>query len=165
MPRIGFIVDTSLKLHALMERTFAGATCLALLCAFAGCGAAEEEVAATDRVKASGKVVFDGQPLASGTVTFLNLKSGNVAVCEISDGEYACEAEEGPNPGANTVTVMGTADEKPMWAAPWTANADVGKTDFTQDFTIEKSKVKPYDPKAPSAKGMDEGDTYDVGAG
>jgi hypothetical protein len=51
-----------------------------------------------------------------------------------------------------------------MWATGWKGQATVGDTDFTQDFKIENSKVKPYDPKAAAAKGLDEGDTYDVGA-
>lgn len=101
-----------------------------------------------DRVDASGTVEFDGKPLASGTVRFLNHTTGHVAMCEIDDGHYESESGEGPNPGDNTVMIMGMgADGKTaMWQNPWKKDVKVGDTEFAENFSISANQVKPFDP-------------------
>lgn len=122
--------------------------CLSLVCSLPGCGGAGKEGPTTPRVAASGKVEFDGKPLPAGTVTFRNHATGNTAICEISNGKYSCSADEGPNPGANVVTVMGMAKAgaDPMWARPWSKQVEVGQTDFSEDFSIPAGEVQPFDP-------------------
>jgi len=156
-------VHTLQKLNVVVKQAATGVCGLAIVCAFAGCGAAEKEVSGTPRVAASGKVEFDGKPLEAGTLSFLNQDSGNTTVITIRGGAYDVDADEGPNPGPNAVMIMGTADGKPMWANAWKGKASVGDTDFAQDFQIAGSDVKPYDPNAAAAKGADAGDTYNVG--
>ncbi|MGD9857631.1 MAG: hypothetical protein AB7U20_22025, partial [Planctomycetaceae bacterium] len=100
------------------------------------------------RVNASGTVEFEGKPLTSGTVRFLHHTTGHVAMCEIKDGQYASESGEGPNPGENTVMIMGKeADgETAMWQHPWKKDVTVGDSDFTENFSFGSSDVKPFDP-------------------
>lgn len=124
--------------------------CLALVGAMSGCGGGAADGHVTERVNVSGTVKFDGQPLPAGTVTFMNHQTGNMAICEIDDGEYENESGEGPNPGTNTVQIMGkeSADGNPMWARPWTKEINVGDSDFEQDFEIQSSEVEPFDPSS-----------------
>lgn len=120
---------------------------LLLACCLSGCLGGVEPPK-TPRVDASGKVDFDGQPLPAGTVTFLHHDTGHMAICMIKDGYYESESGEGPNPGTNTVTIMGkeTADGYPMWQRPWTKDVQVGEEDFAEDFSIKSSEVKALDP-------------------
>jgi hypothetical protein len=73
-----------------------------------------------------------------------------MAVCLIDNGEYASESGQGPNPGQNTVTVIGmeSADGNPLWGGAWMKKVDVGDGDVTEDFEIAKTDVKPFDPKS-----------------
>jgi hypothetical protein len=118
-----------------------------------GCGGgAAGDGKATTRVNASGKVEVDGKPIPAGTVTFLHNDTGNMAVCPIDDGTYESESDQGPNPGLNAVIIEAreTEDGNPMWATNWKQqNVQVadGK-DFTEDFKVDGSKMKPFDPKS-----------------
>jgi hypothetical protein len=132
-------------------------SCAAVVCAslavmLAGCGGDAGNAKATARVKASGKVELDGQPIPAGTVTFLHNDTGNAAVCPIDDGTYESEADQGPNPGLNAVTIDArqTEDGDPMWANSWREmNVQVADgADFTKDFKITGAEVKPFDPKS-----------------
>jgi hypothetical protein len=161
-----FIVQTSLKLRSTGKRAVAASLCgLSLICSLSGCGGSSAEPPKTPRVNASGKVEFDGQPLAAGTVTFVHEEKGNTSACDISGGEFATEEGEGPTPGPNVVQVQAqTEDGKQMWAAAWRTKVTIGEGDYTETFKIESKDVKPYDPNAASQKGLDAGDTYDVGS-
>ena len=142
--------------------------CLSLAGSLAGCGGgAVDDSKKTPRVNATGKVEFDGKPIPAGTVAFMHQETGNVGTCTISDGTYTSDDGQGPNPGLNTVmiTAKETADGSPLWAKPWTKQqVQVGDADFTENFSIKATEVKPYDPNAAATKGLDAGDTYDVGS-
>jgi hypothetical protein len=120
------------------------------MCSSSGCGGASVDAPKTPRVGASGTVTFDGQPVPAGTVTYLHPATGHLAVCLIDDGEYVSESGQGPNPGQNTVTIVGmeSAEGDPLWGGAWTKQVDVGDGDVTEDFEIAKSAVKPFDPKS-----------------
>jgi len=130
----------------------AAVVCATLVCTLPGCGGAAGDGKATTRVNASGKVEIDGKPIPAGTVTFLHNETGNSAVCVIDDGEYESESGQGPNPGINTVMVDAkeTEDGTSMWASSWKKqNVTVADgADFTEDFKITGSEVKPFDPKS-----------------
>ena len=75
---------------------------LSLLCA--GCGA-------NDGAGVTGKVLYDGQPLTTGSVTFHPVASGPLAIGDIqSDGTYSLSVgtESGLPPGEYRVTVGAT---------------------------------------------------------
>ena len=135
----------------MVSTTATSAVCFALAFCLQGCGG--EDVKGTDnnpRVNASGKVEFDGKPVAAGTVTFLQAETGNYAICEIYDGTYESEDGAGPNPGKNAVSIVAkeTADGYPLWQQAWKKQVEVGTTDFTEDFAIKASEIKPLDPNS-----------------
>ncbi|MBX3437772.1 MAG: hypothetical protein KF861_09795 [Planctomycetaceae bacterium] len=76
--------------------------------------------------------------------------TGNVAICDITNGVYKSKSGEGPNPGQNLVMVQGkeSADGNPMWSKPWSKTIAVGEGDFTEDFSVKSTEVKPFDPKS-----------------
>ena len=121
---------------------------VASLTGLAGCGGDAVDVKKSPRVNASGKVEFDGKPVPYGTVTFINQATGNLAVCNISGGQYSNARGEGPNPGDNAVTIVGKeqADGNPMWAKAWATQVKVGDKDFKEDSSIKAADVKPFDP-------------------
>lgn len=123
--------------------------CMAFTLVLAGCGGGVEPPT-TARVNASGKVTFDGKPVPAGTVTFLHNETGHMAVCPINDGAYENESGQGPNPGQNTVTIVGMDAEggTEMWSGAWTKTVQVGEGDFTEDYAITSAEVKPYDPQS-----------------
>ncbi|MFO1095780.1 MAG: hypothetical protein U0992_21105 [Planctomycetaceae bacterium] len=129
----------------------AGMACLFLASSLPGCGgAAPGGGSKAQRVNASGKIEVDGKPIPAGTVTFTNIETGNEAKCPISDGTYASESGQGPNPGQNSVIVIGkeTAEGNPMWSKAWTKTVEVvADKDFTEDFNVDSKKMKPFDPK------------------
>lgn len=123
---------------------------LAWTCGLSGCGGGSVDAPKTPRVGASGKVTFDGQPVPAGTVTYLHTETGHMAVCLIDGGEYASESGQGPNPGQNTVTIVGLESDEgnPLWGGAWMKQVNVGDGDVTENFEIAKSDVKPFDPKS-----------------
>lgn len=132
-------------------------SCAALVCAslalvLSGCGGDAVDTNAKNRINATGKVELDGKPIPAGTVTFLQIETGNMAVCPIDDGTYASESGSGPNPGINTVIIDAreTEDGDPMWASNWTKqNVQIADgADFAEDFKITGSEMKPFDPKS-----------------
>ena len=132
------------------------AVCFSLAGCFGGGGPPQKNV--SDRVPVSGKVTFDGEPIEAGTVTYMNIETGNSAVCEIDGGYYESESDLGANPGKNTVMIVGkpSEDGDPMWNGSWTTQVDVGKTEFTEDFEITSQEVAPYD--AASSRPVDTDD-------
>lgn len=135
------------------HRRFAAAVlCTALALTLSGCGGDAGNAKASPRVNAAGKAEVDGKPIPAGTVTFLHIETGNMAVCTIEDGAYASESDQGPNPGINTVTIDAreTQDGNPMWATSYSEqNIQVADgADFTKDFNVTGSNMKPFDPKS-----------------
>jgi hypothetical protein len=57
------------------------------------------------RTTVSGKVTFDGQPLASGQIVFEPQGTGRLGIAQISAGAYTMPAEHGPTAGAYVVRI------------------------------------------------------------
>ena len=72
-----------------------------------GCSSSNEDGIA--RVAISGKVTLDGQPLATGYVTFVPKGEGPSAGGEIQDGNYAIAASDGPSAGNYKVEIRSMA--------------------------------------------------------
>ena len=68
----------------------------------AGCGGSADGFS---HVGVSGKVVFDGKPLPSGTIVFVPLGSGAAAQGPITDGSYSIARSAGPSPGSFRVEI------------------------------------------------------------
>jgi hypothetical protein len=66
-----------------------------------GCGPADD----FQHVGVSGKVMLDGKPLPSGTITFMPLTSGAAAHAPITDGSYSISRSSGPSPGSYRVEI------------------------------------------------------------
>jgi hypothetical protein len=60
------------------------------------------------RASVSGKVTFDGQPIATGQIVFEPAGSGRLGIAQIANGAYSMPPEQGPTPGKYTVRI--TAD-------------------------------------------------------
>ena len=115
-----------------------------------GCGGGEEIDRGTPRVNASGEVTFDGKPIPAGTVAFLNIATGNMAVCPISNGKFSSPRGFGPNPGENTVMIVGQdkVDGTFLWNGSWTTQVEIDDdSDYDGEFTIDAKDVQPYDGK------------------
>lgn len=96
------------------------------------------------RVAVSGKVQFDGKPLAFGVISFTSKDTGNSASTSVKDGSFACKVDEGPNAGANVVSIAGkeSADGPPVWI--WSSKLDIPADGLTSgEFTVDSSKTKP----------------------
>jgi hypothetical protein len=118
-----------------------------LLATFSGCGQEPAEGGKDHpRASASGKVTFDGQPIPSGSVTFMHAESGTYANCPIEDGEYESESGDGPIIGKNTVTVVGVdgPNGTQLWGGAWSQQVDITGDTFEQSFDVKKSETKPY---------------------
>ena len=57
------------------------------------------------RTSVSGKVTFDGQPVATGQIVFEPQAAGRLGIAQISDGAYAMPAEHGPTAGTYVVRI------------------------------------------------------------
>lgn len=129
---------------------FAAVLCASLALTFSGCGGDAGNAKVSPRVVASGKAEVDGKPIAAGTVTYLHIETGNMAVCPIDNGTYASESDLGPNPGINTVTIDAreSQDGNPLWATSYSEqNITVPDgADFNKDFNVTGSQMKPFDP-------------------
>ena len=78
---------------------------LALGLILAGCGGARDDL---PREGVSGKVTFEGEPLARGAILFKPSSSGAQATDAggmIRDGEYRLDRPEGPVPGSYKVLI------------------------------------------------------------
>lgn len=73
-----------------------------LLVALAGCGGPR----GPERVEVSGKVQFDRQPLASGTITFVPQTAGTAASGPIANGQFHLSREQGPSAGKCRVEIL-----------------------------------------------------------
>lgn len=76
---------------------------MALILSTVGCGGG----IAIERADVTGKVTLDGQPLESGSVTFLptKIKTGVPATAEIKNGVFSLTAENGATVGSNRVEI------------------------------------------------------------
>jgi hypothetical protein len=75
-----------------------------LTMAIAGCGGSSDGL---PREPLSGKVVFDGQPLEGGLITFTPIGKPDAPIASgiIADGAYAVDRADGPIPGPHKVEV------------------------------------------------------------
>lgn len=62
------------------------------------------------RVEVSGKVQFDGQPLSTGTITFIPEGQGTAASGQIANGEFHLPKDQGPSPGKCRVEILSFQD-------------------------------------------------------
>jgi len=123
---------------------------LALIAGLSGCGGGDAADAGSPRVNASGEVTFAGKAIPAGTVTFLNPATGNLAVCPISNGVYSSQRGQGPNPGKNTVMIVGQdkVDGTYLWSGSWSTEVEVDdESDYDGEFTVNADEVKPFDGK------------------
>ena len=114
--------------------------------AMIGCGG-ETVRPGRERLRASGKVSFDGTPVPAGGVSFQHKQSGNLGYCPIIDGVYQEEEGQGPVIGENTLTVTGLdmVDGKPLWGGIYSKDVTIGPDGFQEDFAITSSDVQPKD--------------------
>jgi len=69
-----------------------------------GCGGGDEQL--KKRGSVTGMVTFDGQPLATGRITFTAKgKEGGVTGAEIENGVYEIPREKGPVAGSHQVSI------------------------------------------------------------
>ena len=70
-----------------------------------GCGSARR----SQRVAMSGRVKFEGKPLANGTILFVTPAgvAGREAMARITDGHYSIPRDAGPQPGVFDVKILG----------------------------------------------------------
>ena len=69
----------------------------------AGCGSPSDEYA---RFAVEGKVTLDGQPLKSGTISFIAKGVGASASAEVADGSFRLGESDGLSPGGYRVEVF-----------------------------------------------------------
>ncbi len=83
-----------------MSRVYRYGPLLALLLVLGGCGDA-------GRVAVAGKVLFNGAPLESGTITFIPMSGTESpsAGAPISDGSFTVPGDKGPLPGKFRVEI------------------------------------------------------------
>ncbi|MCA9012716.1 MAG: hypothetical protein KDB01_23350 [Planctomycetaceae bacterium] len=114
--------------------------------AIMGCGG-ESVRPGRERVRASGKVSFDGTAVPAGGVSFQHKQSGNLGYCPIVDGVYQEEDGQGPVIGENTLTVTGLdmVDGKPLWGGVYSKDVTITQDGFQEDFAISSSDVQPKD--------------------
>lgn len=92
-----------------MTRRFHVAAAFVLAATFAVCGCSSPNADGIDRVAVSGKVTLDGEPVASGYVTFTPLGNGPSAGGEIRDGSYDIDTASGPSAGKYKVEIRSSA--------------------------------------------------------
>ncbi|QDU89683.1 hypothetical protein Pla175_30780 [Pirellulimonas nuda] len=68
--------------------------------ALIGCGGPKD-----GRLKITGEVTFDGEPLKDGYLTLQPLGDGPSAGARIQDGRFTIDAERGPKPGEYRVSI------------------------------------------------------------
>jgi hypothetical protein len=94
-----------------------------LAAALAGCGGEDDP---WPRAAVSGQVKLDGQPLASGTITFFpsGATKGPAAGGEIIDGKFSIPEHEGPVVGTNRIEVRSVQKTGRMVESPSAVEAD-----------------------------------------
>ena len=106
--------------------TSKSARCFALLmlaAPLAGCGGEDDP---WPRAAVSGRITLDGEPLASGTITFFpsGTTKGPAAGGEIIAGRFSIPAHEGPVVGTNRIEVRSVHKTGRMVASPSAVEAD-----------------------------------------
>jgi hypothetical protein len=133
-------------------RTLAVAISLSVIAS--GCGGDDAGPAGTGkgatkpRVAATGKVDYDGKPLAAGNISLISKDTGNAADAVIENGTYTFTDTEGPNPGENSVVITGKEklDGPALWS--WNGKVDVPDGGLKGgDFAVVGKDTKPA-PKA-----------------
>lgn len=125
---------------------------LALVCALttvllpfvSGCGGAGGgKGKPVSRAVASGSVTLDGQPVASGAISFTHKESGIPALCIIADGKYTSEAGKGPQIGLNMASLSSKApDGTLIWSTLAPQEVAVDDAKYVKDFQITSAQVK-----------------------
>ena len=120
------------------------ACCLLVLVSASGC----RQSSGPNRLEVHGKVVQDGKPLETGTISFLPAEgvTGPAASTLIEKGIYKFTKDDGPVAGAHKVLINVTPVQqskltgqpaKPAGKTEWTFAADVGKGPLEQDFKLD----------------------------
>lgn len=143
-------VDCGLSAFLSRRAVVASAGSLFVAAILVGCGG--DAPPPVTRYEAAGKVTFEGQPVPSGTVTFVHKETKTLAACPIENGSYASKSGEGPAAGPSTINITGydAPNGKPLWGGAWSTDVDVPKSKYEKDFTIAKTEVKKVDPKVQS---------------
>lgn len=89
----------------------------------------------SDRANVSGKVTFDGQPVATGQIVFEPQGAGRMGIAQIVDGEYKMPAEQGPTAGDYVVKI--TAN-RPTGAKAAGARGSAEQVDVYEQFIPAK---------------------------
>jgi hypothetical protein len=116
------------------------ASTIFLLLPFLGCGSSAPQGAATLPVK--GKVIFKGQPLTKGTISFEPEGAGKEAFGEIQpDGTFVLttyKKDDGAVVGKHRVTVSNAGKSVPVkYASPAASKLEVEVSEGKDDYTIE----------------------------
>lgn len=89
------------------------------------------------RASVSGKVTFDGQPVATGQIVFEPAGSGRLGIAQIADGAYSMPPEQGPTPGKYMVRI--TADRPTgKMAAPLASTGGQAPTEVYEQYIPAK---------------------------
>jgi hypothetical protein len=114
-------------------------------CALIGCGNSSEQ----KRNRVSGKVTYDGQPVAFGDVVITpdgaKKNSGAQGFANIRDGKYDTLAEGGKGYGGGPAVLHVTAFDKQGGKVLFEGDisVDLPPGDATHDIDIPKGKEKP----------------------
>tara|TARA_R110002095_G_scaffold7891_1_gene13736 strand:+ start:20 stop:451 length:432 start_codon:yes stop_codon:yes gene_type:complete len=74
---------------------------LCLIALATGCSSGDS----VERIKVQGKVSLDGEPLKSGSITFLPINNGISTGASIVDGEYFIDSKDGATEGEYKVEI------------------------------------------------------------
>ena len=89
------------------------------------------------RASVSGKVTFNGQPIATGQIVFEPSGSGRLGIAQIADGAYSMPPEQGPTPGKYIVRI--TADRPTgKTAAPLASSGGQAPTQVYEQYIPAK---------------------------
>ncbi len=111
---------------------------LGLAYSICGCGGTEAD---SKGWSATGTVDYEGNPLAAGEISFMNIGTGNAASGSITDGTFSISAVTN---GSQGVLILGKEkpDGEPTWQ--WSGKADVPEGGLKDvKFTITAKDTKP----------------------
>ena len=126
-------------------RGIAVAACVSIVTVGCGDGGAKPKGSSTPKVKVTGTVKLDGNPVPGGSITYLSTATGNAAVGTIKDGAYEIPAKDGPNPGESGVIIKGKeeANGPEVWIWSSKTPVKVGADSHKEYFAIDKKNTKP----------------------
>ena len=126
-------------------RGIAVAASVSLLMVGCGDGGPKPKGSSTPKVKVTGTVKLDGNPVPGGSITYISTATGNAAVGTIKDGAYEIPAKDGPNPGESGVIIKGKeeANGPEVWIWNPKTSVKIGADSHKEDFAIDKKDTKP----------------------